>query len=43
MNDTTFALDSPSRFRKYLLKRIQKIVMATDDKIADEKLQYDIN
>ena len=41
--DTTLASDNSSRFRKNLLERIQKITMTTDDKIKDEKLQYDIN
>ena len=33
--DATLALDNPLRFRK--------LIMAIDDKIADEKLQYDTN
>ena len=41
--DTTLASDNCSRFRKNLLERIQKLNMATDDKIRDEKLQYGIN
>ena len=41
--DTTLALDNHLRFRKNLLERIQKLVMATDDKIRYEKLQYNIN
>ena len=41
--DTTLASDNCSRFRKNLLERIQNLIMATDDKIRDEKLQYDIN
>ena len=41
--DTTLASDNCSRFRKNLLERIQKLIMATDDKIRDEKLQYGIN
>ena len=36
-NDATLASDSPSPFRKNLLERL------IDDKIKDEKLQYDIN
>ena len=40
---TTFASDNHSHFRKNLLKRILKLIMATDDKIRNEKLQYDIN
>ena len=34
--DTTFAPDN-------ILERTQKLIMATDDKIRDGKLQYDIN
>ena len=41
--DTTLASDNPFHFRKDLLKRIQKLIMIIDDKINDEKLQYDIN
>ena len=37
------ASDDPSRFRENLLERIQKLIMAIDGKIKDEKLQYDIN
>ena len=33
--DATLASDNPLRFRK--------LIMAIDDKIADEKLQYDTN
>ena len=39
--DATLASDNPSRFRKNLLERMQKL-MAIDDKIRDGKLQYDI-
>ena len=41
--DTTLASDNSSRFRKNLLERIQKLMMTIDDKIKDEKLQYDVN
>ena len=41
--DTTLASDNSLRFRKNLLERIQKFIMKIDDKIKDEKLQYDIN
>ena len=34
---------NPSRFRENLLEGIQKLIMIIDDKIRDEKLQYDIN
>ena len=41
--DATLASDNSSCFRKNLLERKSKIVMAIDDKIRDEKLPYDIN
>ena len=41
--DATLASDNPSRFRKNLLERIQKLIMTIDDKIKDEKLQHAIN
>ena len=41
--DTTLASDNLSRFRKNLLERIYKLVMAIDGKIRGETLQYDIN
>ena len=41
--DTTLASDNPLRFSVNLLERIQELIMTTDDKIKDEKLQYDIN
>ena len=41
--DATLASDNPSRFRKNLLERIQKLVLTIDNKIGDEKLQYGIN
>ena len=41
--DTTLASDNSSRFRKNLLERILKVIMTTDDKIRDEKVQYNIN
>ena len=41
--DTTLASDNPLRFRKELSGRIYKIIMTIDDKIRDEKLQYNIN
>ena len=40
--DTSLASDNSSLFRKNLLERIQ-LIMTIDDKIKDEKLQYDIN
>ena len=41
--DPTLASDNSSRFRKNLLEKIYKLIMTTDDKINDEKLQYHIN
>ena len=41
--DATLASDNPSRLRKNLLEWIQKLISTIDDKILDEKLQYDIN
>ena len=41
--DPTLALDNPLYIRKNLSERIQKLIMTTDDKIRDEKLQYEIN
>ena len=43
MIDTAVSSDNLLRFRKYLLERIWKLIMAIDNKIRDEKLQYDIN
>ena len=40
--DTTLAPDNPFCFRENLSERIQKLIMTIDDKIRDEKLQYDI-
>ena len=39
----TLAWDNPLRFRKNLLEKIWKLIMTTDAKIRDGKLQYDIN
>ena len=41
--DATLASNNPSRFIESLLERIQKLTTTIDDKIRDEKLQYDIN
>ena len=43
MIDATLASDNPSCFRENLLERIWKLIMTIDDKIRDEKLQYDVN
>ena len=41
--DTTLASDNPLRFRKTLSERKLNQTMTIDDKIRDEKLQYNIN
>ena len=41
--DSNLSSDNPTRFRKNLLERMQKLIMKIDDKVRDEKLQYDIN
>ena len=41
--DATLPLDNPASFRKNLLEKIWKLIITIDDKIRDEKLQYDIN
>ena len=43
MIDTALVSNNLLRFRKNLLERIQKLIMTTDNKISDEKLQHDIN
>ena len=42
-NDTTLASDNPLGFRCHLLERTWKSDHKADDKIRDEKLQYNIN
>ena len=41
--DTSFASDNPLPFRNNLSEGIWKLTMTIDDKIKDEKLQFDIN
>ena len=41
--DATLASDNPLCFIKNLSERIWKVIMTIDDKIRDEKLQYNIN
>ena len=41
--DANLALDNPLCCKKNLAEKIWKLVMTIDDKIRDEKLQYDIN
>ena len=43
VNDTTLPSDNSLRFRKNLLKINYNKIMATDDQIENEKLQYNIN
>ena len=43
MINTTLASDNPLRFRKNLSRKNIEITMTINDKIRDEKLQYDIN
>ena len=43
VNDITLASDNLLRFRRNLLKRILKLIMAIDDRIRDENMQFDIN
>ena len=43
VNDTTLASDNSLPYRCNLLERIYKLIMTIEDKIRDEKLQYDIN
>ena len=40
--DATLAWDNPLLFRKNLLARIQKLIMAIDDKIRDEKYNMEL-
>ena len=35
--------DNPFHFRKNLVERMQKLIMTIDDKVRNEKLQYDSN
>ena len=42
-NDTNLASDNTLRFRYSLLEKVLKVIMAIDEKIRDEKLQYNIN
>ena len=41
--ETTFPSDNPLSFRENRFERMQKLIMTIDNKIRDEKLQYDIN
>ena len=43
MIDIAAASDDYLHFRKNHLERIQKLFIAMDDKIRDEKLRFDIN
>ena len=37
--DATLASDNPLHFKKNVLERIEKLIMAIEDKIRDEKVQ----
>ena len=39
----TLASDNLLHFRKNLLERIEKLIIAVDGKIRDEKLQYNVD
>ena len=41
--DNTLASDKSSRFRTNLLEGIWKLILIIDEKIKNEKLQYDVN
>ena len=41
--DATRASDNHLHFRKNVLERIKKLIMTIDDKVRDERLQYNIN
>ena len=41
--DTTLVSDNPLSFRENILEGIKIIIMTIDDKIRDEKLQYDVD
>ena len=43
VNDTTLKSDSPLRFRKNLLEWIYNKIIAIDNQIKDEKIQFDNN
>lgn len=41
-NDPTLASYNPLHLRRNLLKRILKVILTIDDRIRDDKLQYNI-
>ena len=41
--DTLPSSDNPLSFQKNLLEEVLRVIMTIDDKIRDEKLQYDIS
>ena len=43
VKDITLPSDNPLRFRDNFSEKIKGITMTIEDKIRDEKLQYDIN
>ena len=43
VTDTTILSINALQFRKNLLEEVKRVIMITDEKFRDEKLQYDIN
>ena len=43
MDNTGLESDNSGRFKNNILERIKKLIMKIDDRIRDEKVQYDIN
>ena len=41
--DTTLTSDNPLCFRKNIFEKIKKVIKTINNKIRNEKLQYDIN
>ena len=41
--DDTYAWDNPSRFKKNLSEKVEKLILTIDDTIRYGKLQYDVN
>ena len=43
VTDTIPPSDNSLHFRKNLLEKMERLIMTTDDKVKDEKLQYGIS
>ena len=43
VTDTTILSINALQFRKNLLEEVKRVIMTIDEKLRDEKLQYDIN